>query len=74
MDGQTISNVFILIVTVIIFAIGIIQWAVMLQLKGIKDSLKSICDENKDDHRDIWDRLNHHRHSTSGNVEIPCKQ
>ena len=39
--------------------------------KGIKEQIEKYCKENKDEHDDLWIRVNHHFHNGGGNVVIP---
>jgi hypothetical protein len=82
MDWQAITNFFMIVITVFVFVAGAFQWVSMVMLKGIEKKVSSICEENQRDHdemkrdneavhKDIWDRIHHHKHSERGNVEIP---
>jgi len=39
--------------------------------KGFEVQVDKICAQNKDEHKDIWERVNHHWHNGGGNVVIP---
>lgn len=36
-----------------------------------KEDIDKTCNENKAEHIDLWDRVNHHWHNGGGNVVIP---
>ncbi len=39
--------------------------------KEIRENIAQFCKDNKEEHQDIWDRVNHHWHNGGGNVVIP---
>lgn len=49
------------------FLILIIQGLVAYYVSSINDKIKTICAENKEDHKDIWSRVYGHYH------EIECE-
>ena len=71
-----------LLVTISLALIGILvkfifslKKEIMLELKEIRNeneyALNRFCDENMRAHSEIWDRINHHKHTDEGNVVIP---
>ncbi len=81
-DWQAITNYFMIVITIVLFIFGAFQWVSMMMLKGIDRKVSAVCEQNNKEHEsmkrdnekqheEIWERVNHHRHSPKGNVEIP---
>jgi len=47
---------------------------IRLQVSGLKmemeKAVQRICDDNEKDHREMWARMNHHKHNGGGCVII----
>jgi len=62
--------------------IGILIKLVMNMKTGMENNLKTmqsdlktyvdkICSDNKEEHQEMWERINHHAHNGNGRVVIP---
>jgi len=58
-------------VVVIGVLISALQACILVILNQINTKVKSLCTSNSEDHRDIWKRLNGHKHDECGDVVIP---
>jgi hypothetical protein len=41
--------------------------------KEIREYVNEICKANAEDHKEIWDRINYHKHNGGGSVVIPVR-
>lgn len=41
--------------------------------KEVRAYIEQVCNENKEDHEEMWNRINYHKHNGNGNVVIPQK-
>jgi len=39
--------------------------------KEFREYVDKICSDNKEEHKEIWERVNHHQHNGNGRVVIP---
>jgi hypothetical protein len=53
--------------------LGIMLASLRAWKKELREHVKEMCRQNEEAHRDLWDRVNYHRHNGGGNVVIPQK-
>ena len=69
------ENMMLTLLTVLVtITMGLVALLIGLLRSSKKEligRIDQICTDNKEDHNEMWDRVNHHFHNGGGNVVIP---
>jgi hypothetical protein len=80
-SGQLLAIAIGIVATFLSIVVGIFQWAIAIMIKGLKENLATICEQNRAEHAEMkkdnyeqhvgmWKRINHHKHDDGGCVVI----
>ena len=71
MSEHALLGVLSILVTIAIALLTALLVSLARFKKDMKERVKEICKTNEEDHKELWDRVNHHWHNGGGNVVIP---
>jgi hypothetical protein len=53
--------------------LGILLGSLHVWKLEVREYIEKVCEDNKQAHDDMWERINYHKHNGGGSVVIPQK-